>query len=232
MITLRRSEARGQFNHGWLDTKHTFSFAQYHDPKYNGFRSLRVINEDRVSGGAGFGTHGHRDMEIITYPINGSLEHKDSLGNGSVIKPGDVQRMSAGTGIQHSEFNHSKTESVHFLQIWIFPEVNGLSPSYEQRYFSPEEKQGKLCLVGSRDGRDNSVIIHQDVSLYACVLRPGESVNYQLNPHRYVWLQVVKGGLLFNDQLLESGDGVAVSDSALLTMVSDGGSEFLLFDLS
>ena len=187
MITVRKSEARGHANHGWLDSYHTFSFASYYDPNYMNFRSLRVINEDVVSPGKGFGTHGHSDMEIITYVLEGALEHKDSLGTGAVIKPGEVQRMTAGTGIQHSEFNHSQTDPVHLLQIWLLPDTKGLSPSYEQRDFPLAERRGKLRLVAARDARDGAVKVHQDVDLYAAVLDKDSRVSHALGPNRHAW---------------------------------------------
>lgn len=232
MITLRPSNERGHANHGWLDSYHTFSFANYYDPKHMGFRALRVINEDRVQPGRGFGTHGHRDMEIITYVLEGSLEHKDSIGNGAIITPGEVQRMSAGTGIMHSEFNPSQTESVHLLQIWILPNRQELEPSYEQRTFPLEQRQGKLQLIAAKDGRDGAVTIHQDVDLYSAVLQKGDRVSYQLQPNRYGWLQVAQGAATLNGFTLNAGDGVAVSQAELLNINTDGGAEILLFDLA
>lgn len=232
MITLRPGNQRGHANHGWLDSYHTFSFANYYDPKYMGFRGLRVINEDRVQGGAGFGTHGHRDMEIITYVLEGALEHKDSLGNGAVITPGEVQRMSAGTGIMHSEFNHSQTDLVHFLQIWIVPERQGLQPSYEQRVFPLAEKLGKLRLIAAKDGRQGAVKIHQDVDLYTAMLERGDRVSHQLQPNRYGWLQVACGTASLNGYALNAGDGVAVSEAESLKISTDTKAEILLFDLA
>src|SRR5205823_2572264 len=193
MITIRKSEERGHFDFGWLDTYHTFSFDQYYDPAHMHFRALRVINEDRVQGGKGFPTHSHRDMEIITYIIDGALEHRDSMGNGSVIRPGDVQRMSAGTGVTHSEFNPSGTAPVHLLQIWILPERTGLAPSYEERRFPAAEKRGMLRLVASHDGRDGSVVVFQDVDVFAVVLEPGEEVMHPLQHGRHAWVQIVAG---------------------------------------
>ncbi len=231
MITLRPSSDRGHANHGWLDSYHTFSFANYYDPNHMGFRALRVINEDQVQPGRGFGTHSHRDMEIITYVLEGAVEHKDSLGNGAVITPGEVQRMSAGTGIMHSEFNPSQTQPVHFLQIWIVPDRQGLQPSYEQRAFG-EERQGKLRLIAAKDGRDGAVTIHQDADLYSAVLQPGEQVSHQLQPNRYGWLQVARGAASLNGYDLKAGDGVAVSDAELLTISTDTEAEILLFDLA
>ena len=232
MIKLRKAEDRGRFDHGWLHTSHTFSFGQYYDPNYMGFRTLRVINEDHVIPGAGFGTHSHRDMEIITYVLEGGLEHKDSLGTGAVIYPGEVQRMSAGTGISHSEFNHSKTEPVHLLQIWILPQKQGLPPSYEQRHFPLEEKQGKLRLVADEDGRDQAVTVHQDVELYACVLEPSDRVSHQLQRDRHAWVQVIRGGITLNGHSLAAGDGAAISDEDKVDLKATTAAEFLLFDLA
>lgn len=231
MITLRKAEDRGRFDHGWLNTSHTFSFGQYYDPNHMGFQSLRVINQDRVTPGAGFGTHGHRDMEIITYVLEGALEHKDSLGTGEVIYPGEVQRMSAGTGIRHSEFNHSKTDSVHFLQIWILPEQEGLPPSYEQRNFPLEEKRGKLRLVAAKDGREGAVTVHQDVELYASVLESGDRVSHQLQRDRHAWVQVVQGAITLNGLPLAAGDGAAISDEDKVDVQANIAAEILLFDL-
>lgn len=232
MITLRQSSDRGHANHGWLDSYHTFSFANYYDPNHMGFRALRVINEDWVQSGKGFGTHGHRDMEIITYVLDGVLEHKDSLGNGAVITPGEVQRMSAGTGIMHSEFNPSQTEPVHLLQIWILPDRQGLQPSYEQRAFGVEERQGKLRLIAARDGREGAVTIHQDVDLYSAVLQKGDRLSYQLQPNRYGWLQVAKGEVSLNGNALKAGDAVALSEAESLKIGTDTSAEILLFDLA
>ncbi len=232
MLTIRKAEDRGHANHGWLNTYHTFSFANYYEPKHMGFRALRVINEDRVSPGNGFGTHGHRDMEIITYVLEGALEHKDSIGTGSVIQPGEVQRMSAGTGILHSEFNHSKTDSVHFLQIWLLPEKEGLPPSYEQRNFSPAKTPGKLHLVAARDGRDAAVTVHQDVDLYAAVLEPGDRVSHSLQPQRHAWVQVARGGITLNGLSLDKGDGGAISEETDVVIEATTDAEILLFDLA
>jgi quercetin 2,3-dioxygenase len=232
MIAVRKSEARGHANHGWLDSYHTFSFANYYDRNYMNFRSLRVINEDVVNPGKGFGTHGHSDMEIITYVLEGALEHKDSLGTGAVIKPGEVQRMSAGTGIQHSEFNPSQTDPVHLLQIWLLPDTNGLEPSYEQRDFPLAERRGKLRLVAARDARDGAVKVHQDVDLYAAVLDKNSRVSHVLQPNRHAWIQVARGAVLLNGLTLEKGDGAAVSDEAELVMEAAEDAEFLLFDLA
>ncbi|MBV8885783.1 MAG: pirin family protein [Chroococcidiopsidaceae cyanobacterium CP_BM_RX_35] len=224
--------ARGHTKLGWLDSYHTFSFGGFLDPNRMGFRSLRVINDDRVIPGAGFATHSHRDMEIITYVLEGALEHKDSLGTGAVIYPGEVQRMSAGTGITHSEFNHSQTEPVHFLQIWIIPENQGLSPSYEQQDFPLSEKREKFRLIAAKDGREGAVTIHQDVELYASVLESGDQVSYDLLPHRYAWIQVARGRAALDGNLLREGDGVAVSKIEKLEFSTDVGAEILLFDLA
>jgi redox-sensitive bicupin YhaK (pirin superfamily) len=232
MIAIRQAKDRGHFNFGWLDTNHTFSFGDYYDPRFMGFRSLRVINEDRVHPGRGFPTHPHRDMEIITYVLEGSLEHKDSMGTGSVIRPGEVQRMSAGWGITHSEANHSVDESVHLLQIWIMPNEHGIRPSYEQKMYAAEEKQGRLRLIASTDGRDDSVMIHQDASLYATLLEAGQEVVHQLNKDRHAWVQVARGSALVNGQLLSQGDGAAVSDEQALSIVGQEAAEVLLFDLA
>lgn len=232
MITIRKAEERGHANHGWLDSHHTFSFANYYDPKHIGFRTLRVINEDRVSPSNGFGTHGHRDMEIITYVLEGALEHKDSIGTGSVIQPGEVQRMSAGTGILHSEFNHSQTQPVHFLQIWLLPEKKGLSPSYEQRNFSPAKTPGKLHLVAARDGRENAVTVHQDVDLYAAVLKEGDRISHTLQPQRHAWVQVARGTITLNSLPLNTSDGAAISEETDVVIEATKDAEILLFDLA
>ena len=232
MITLRASNERGHANHGWLDSYHTFSFANYYDPNHMGFRALRVINEDRVQPGRGFGTHGHRDMEILTYVLEGALEHKDSLGTGAIIKPGEVQRMSAGTGIMHSEFNSSQTEPVHFLQIWILPSQEKLQPSYEQRAFPLEQRLGKLQLIAAKDGREGAVTIHQDVDLYSAILQAGDRVFHQLQPNRYGWLQVARGKVQLNGNALKAGDGVAVTEAESIQISTDTEAEILLFDLA
>ena len=232
MITIRRSGERGHANHGWLDTNYTFSFADYYDPQHMGFRSLRVINEDYVAPGRGFGKHAHRDMEIITYVLDGALEHKDSMGTSSVIRPGEVQRMTAGTGIAHSEYNPSPDEQVHLLQIWLLPESNGLTPGYEQRAFPLEHHKGKLQLVASREGRDGSVTVHQDVSLYAAQLDTGDSITYQLKAGRAAWVQVARGEVRLGDTSLKQGDGAAISDEQSLSIVGIEPSEILLFDLA
>jgi redox-sensitive bicupin YhaK (pirin superfamily) len=230
-LALRKSEERGKANFGWLDSRHSFSFGHYHDPAHMGFGPLRVINEDKVAPGGGFPTHPHSNMEIISYVLEGALEHKDSIGTGSVIRPGDLQRMTAGSGVRHSEFNASKTDPVHFLQIWVIPETQGLKPSYEQKSFSVEEKRGKLRLVGSRDGRENSVTIHQDVDLYATVLKAGEAVSHTIADGRGAWVQVVRGAAILNGTRLDAGDGVAVSRSGTLALEGAGDTEVLLFDM-
>lgn len=232
MLTIRRSQERGHANRGWLDSHHTFSFADYHDPRHMGFRSLRVINEDRVAPGKGFGTHSHRDMEIISYVLEGALEHKDSLGTGSVITPGDVQRMSAGTGVAHSEFNHSRSEPVHFLQIWILPEQRGSAPGYEQKRFEPAERAGRLRLIASRDGREGSVRVHQDVALYAALLAPGETVTHQFAAGRHGWLQVGRGAVKVGEVTLQVGDGAAIEPADTIEIVGVHRAELLLFDLA
>jgi quercetin 2,3-dioxygenase len=232
MITVRRSAERGGGDFGWLNTRHTFSFSDYWDPKWMGFRSLRVINEDYVAPASGFPTHPHRDMEIITYVLEGKLEHKDSLGTGSVILPGDGQRMTAGRGIQHSEFNPSQNEKVHLYQIWILPEKKSLEPSYEQKAFPAEEKAGKLRLIASPDARDGSVKINQDARLYATLLKPGEEVRHKFSKDRHGWLQVAKGNVEMNGKKLSAGDGAAISDESSVTITASDDSEVLLFDLA
>ena len=231
-MDTRRSAQRGAADFGWLKSRHTFSFGSYHDPKHMGFGVLRVINEDRVEPGQGFQTHAHSDMEIISYVLGGALEHQDSLGTGSVIRPGDVQRMSAGTGIRHSEFNHSKSEPVHFLQIWIIPEREGNPPSYEQQHFAEAQRRGRLRLVGSRDGRDGSVTIHQDVDLYAALLSEGDQLNHTLQAGRAGWLQVARGDVTLNDERLGQGDGVAIGEPGVLTIDARGEAEILFFDMA
>jgi len=232
MITIRRSEERGGGDFGWLKTQHSFSFDQYRDPRFMGFRSLRVINEDRVQGGHGFPMHPHRDMEIITYVLEGALEHKDSMGNGSTIRPGDGQRMSAGTGIRHSEANSSMTDAAHLLQIWILPDRRGHEPGYEQKAFPEAEKRGQLRLIASPDGRDGSVTIHQDAKLYASLLKPGQEVKHELGKGRYAWLQVAKGAVKLNGQGLSQGDGAAISEEKSLIVKGTRDAEVLLFDLA
>lgn len=232
MTTLRPSEERGHADFGWLDSRHTFSFGHYFDPGQMGFGALRVINEDRVAPGAGFETHGHRDMEIISYVIGGALRHEDTLGNGSVIRPGELQRMTAGTGIRHSEYNESRQEPVHFLQIWIVPERTGLAPGYEQKAF-PGIAAGKgPQLIGSRDGRDGSVTIHQDIDLYAARLAAGEETSHAMRAGRRVWVQVVRGTLEANGQALAAGDGFGVTEEDTLRFRAAEDTEFLLFDLA
>ena len=232
MITVRRAEDRGHAEHGWLDSRHTFSFADYYDPEQMGFSTLRVINEDRVAPGSGFGTHSHRDMEILSYVLEGGLAHKDSIGTGSTIRPGDVQRMSAGTGVAHSEFNASKTEPVHFLQIWILPERPGIQPSYEQKTFPDAEKRGRLRLVASRDSRDGSLTIHQDAAVYAGLLTSGERAELPLGKGRHAWVQVARGEVKLNGQSLEAGDGAAVSGEPILKLEGVRAGEVLVFDLA
>ena len=232
MISVRRADERGHADHGWLDTRHTFSFADYHDPKFVGFRGLRVINEDRVQPGQGFPPHGHRDMEIVSYVLAGALEHKDSMGTGSVIRPGDVQRMSAGTGVRHSEYNHSKDEPVHFLQVWILSERRGLEPGYEQRHFSDADKRAGLRLIASREGTDGSVTIHADAKIYAAVVEQGQRLRHALAEHRHAWLQVARGAITLNDRPLVHGDGAAVSGEPALTIAGAERAEVLVFDLA
>jgi len=232
MLTIRQAKERGHFDHGWLNTYHTFSFDQYYDPTYMGFRSLRVINEDFVAAGRGFPTHGHRDMEIITYILEGALKHEDSMGNGSVIRPGDVQRMTAGTGVRHSEQNASDRERVHLLQIWILPNAEGLAPGYEQKAFSEEQRQGQLRLIASADGRDDSVQLNQDVSLFASILDAEQEVERAMDPARYAWIQVARGSISVNGENAEQGDGVIVVAESALTIRAQEPAEVLLFDLA
>jgi redox-sensitive bicupin YhaK (pirin superfamily) len=231
MLAIRPANERGLANLGWLNSRHTFSFGHYYDPQFMGYGPLRVINEDRVKPGQGFGTHGHSDMEIISYVLDGALEHKDSLGTGSIIRPGDVQRMTAGTGVRHSEYNASDTDPVHFLQIWIMPEKDGLEPSYEQTTFSKEDKQGRLRLVGSRDGREGSVTIHQDADLYASLLGAEDAVSYELGDGRNGWVQVARGSVRLNGNELAAGDGVALKGAQSLTIDGLDDAEILLFDM-
>lgn len=232
MMNVRRAEDRGHFDFGWLNTYHTFSFGEYYDPRFMGFRDLRVINEDRVREGRGFPTHPHRDMEIISYVLDGALEHKDSMGNGSVIRPGEVQRMSAGTGVTHSEKNHSPNEAAHFLQIWIVPSEQGLKPGYEQKMYSEEEKRGRLRLIASSNGRDGSVTVHQDTNLYAGLLDKGEEVAHTMAQGRYAWLQVARGMVEVNGHQLKQGDGASISEEQSLSIAGLEPSEILLFDLA
>ncbi len=233
MIQIRKSQERGHFDHGWLKTYHTFSFSDYHDPDFMGFRSLRVINEDWVQAGDGFDTHPHRDMEILTYVLSGALEHKDSMGNGSVIRPDDLQYMSAGTGVTHSEFNHSKSESVHLLQIWILPERQGFQPRYGQKTFPQTEKRGVLRKIASPDGAEGSIAIHQDASLYACVLGKGEQVRHVFSAGRSGWLQVARGAVQIEGKgVLQAGDGAAIQgENGISLLGAEALAEFLLFDL-
>lgn len=231
MIQIRNRHERGHADYGWLDTSHTFSFDTYHDPRFMGFRSLRVINEDRVAPGEGFPTHPHRDMEIITYILEGALQHRDSMGTGSVITPGEVQRMSAGTGVTHSEFNASKTDSVHFMQIWILPERRGITPSYEQTRFEKSELQGTLKLVASGSPTNHAVKIHQDANVYASLLSPGQSVRHEIQPDRHAWVQVARGKVTLNGLALEAGDGAAISEESFVEIIGKENAEILLFDL-
>ncbi len=234
MITLRRSQERGHADHGWLNSRHTFSFASYHDPKHMQFGALRVINEDHVSPGMGFGTHPHQNMEILSYVLDGALEHRDSMGTGSVIRPGDVQLMSAGRGVTHSEFNSSKVEPVHFLQIWIIPDQMGGAPGYQQIHVAPEALQGKLKLIASPDGQDGALTIKQDLALYAGKLSDGEQVVFESahkTPRRF-WVQVARGGVTLNGQTLAQGDAAAITDERTLTLTGRGDAEVLLFDLA
>jgi len=232
MLKVRRSDERGHAEHGWLDSHHTFSFADYYDPSHMGFRALRVINEDRVAPGQGFGRHSHRDMEIISYVLDGALEHKDSMGTGAVIKPGDVQRMSAGTGVVHSEFNASRRDAVHFLQIWIEPGKRGIAPSYEQKTFPVEEKANRLRLVASPDGRNGSVTIHADASLFAGVFDAGTTAEHALAPGRHAWVHVVRGKVRINGTELSTGDAVALSNESLVRIENLDASELIVFDLA
>jgi redox-sensitive bicupin YhaK (pirin superfamily) len=232
MIKIRKSEDRGHAQHGWLDSYFSFSFADYYDPQFMGFRHLRVINEDRVQPGQGFGTHPHKDMEIITFVLEGSLEHKDSMGTGSIIKPGEIQAMSAGTGVTHSEFNPSKKDLVHLLQIWILPERKGIKPSYQQKSFTEEQRRGKLHLLASGRASDGAAKISQDVELFTAVLTKDQKLDYPLKSGRHAWVQVTKGALSLNGNSLKAGDGAAVSDEKLLDLITQNSAEFLLFDLA
>jgi len=232
MIQVRKAAERGHFDHGWLDTRHTFSFGDYYDPAHLGFRSLRVINDDRVAPGTGFGMHGHRDMEIVTYVLDGALEHRDSLGNGSIIKAGELQRMTAGAGVRHSEFNPSDTEWVHLYQIWLLPQRKGLEPSYEQMAVGEEDKRGRFRLVASPDGVDGSLTIHQDARLYLASLSPGDGVAHEIEPGRAAWLQVLRGSMNVLGHDLAAGDGVAVTEESAVSVQAAVPSEVLLFDLA
>lgn len=231
MLQIRHSEERGAANHGWLNSHHSFSFGSYHDPKHMGFGPLLVINEDRVTPGQGFGTHGHRDMEIISYVLDGALEHKDSMGTGSVLHYGDVQRMSAGSGVRHSEFNHSQTDGLHFLQIWIQPNVTGIAPSYEEKHFAPETKQGKLRLVASSDGRQGSVLIHQNASIYASIMKEGDALEHALDEGRTAYVHLIRGSLVVNGTPLKAGDALKLTQEAKVTLDHAEDAEVLLFDL-
>lgn len=231
MITIRKANERGHFNHGWLNTYHTFSFDQYYDPRYMGFRVLRVINEDFVSAARGFPTHAHRDMEIITYILEGALQHEDSMGNGSTIRPGDVQRMSAGTGVRHSEKNPSPTEAVHLLQIWILPHTVGLDPSYEQKAFTEDDRRNNLRLIASSDGNEGSVVIHQDASLYASIIDEGANVTHLMPETRYGWLQVARGAVDVNGEPADQGDGAVIVGESKIEIAARERAEVLLFDL-
>jgi hypothetical protein len=231
MLQIRKGNDRGLADYGWLKSYHSFSFAHYYDPEHMGFGPLRVINEDRVSPGRGFGTHGHRDMEIISYVLSGSLAHKDSMGNGSALRYGDVQRMSAGTGVTHSEYNHSDKDSVHFLQIWVEPNVKGIAPSYEEKHFDAESKKGRLRLIASPDGRDGSVLIHQDASIYASILNDDDQIRHELAPGRIAYLHVVQGRVFANGTELGSGDALKVTGESALTLTQGEKAEVLLFDL-
>ena len=232
MIRLRPAEERGHADHGWLDTHHTFSFAHYYDPQHMGFRGLRVINDDRVAPASGFPLHPHQDMEIVSYVVEGALEHRDSMGNGSVIRPGDVQRMSAGTGVTHSEFNPSGTEALRLLQIWIEPARRGIEPSYEQRHFSAEDRKGKLRVVASPDGSEGSVTVHTDAKIFAALLGPDDAVTHEIGDGRGVWVQVVRGSVRLGDATLSKGDGAAVENEPSLRIEGRSDSEILLFDLA
>jgi quercetin 2,3-dioxygenase len=232
MLVLRKSTDRGYADHGWLQSAHSFSFASYQDPQHMGYRNLRVINEDRVAAGKGFSTHSHHDMEIVTYVLAGALEHKDSLGNGAIMRPGDVQRMTAGTGVSHSEFNHSQTEGVHFLQIWIIPGQTDLAPSYEQKFFEVADRQNQLRLIASPAGRDGSVVVHQDVQMYAALVDAGQQIELGVGPTRHLWLQVARGSVVANGTLLETGDGAAMESADRLTIVGQAPAEILVFDLA
>lgn len=232
MFRLRKASERGHLNHGWLNTYHTFSFGDYYDPAHMGFRSLRVMNDDRVQAGQGFGMHGHRDMEIITYVLEGALEHKDSMGNGSILRAGQLQRMSAGTGIRHSEFNPSQSEEVHLYQIWLLPSQTGLKPSYEELVISEAEKQGRFRLVASPDGAAGSMTIHQDARLYLASLSPGQTVAHALGHGRAAWLQVLRGSVIFLGAELSAGDGVAITDEDRVALEANVPSEVMLFDLA
>ncbi len=232
MMQVRKAAERGHANHGWLDTYHTFSFGSYHDPAHMRFRALRVMNEDWVEPGQGFGTHPHRDMEIVTYVLEGALEHRDSMGNGEVLRPGEFQRMSAGTGITHSEFNPSDSERVHLYQIWLLPERKGIEPSYEQKQFPAEQRHNRMQLVASRDAADGSLLIHQDARIYLATIDDGHTITHDLPPGRYAWLQVLRGAVSLGGHELEAGDGVAIENTEQLRIESTRDAEIMLFDLA
>ncbi|MEM8766646.1 MAG: pirin family protein [Pseudomonadota bacterium] len=232
MQTIRRSESRGRASFGWLDSRHSFSFGRYYDPEHMGFGPLRVINEDRVLPGRGFDTHGHRDMEILSYVIDGGLEHQDSMGNGSVIRPGDLQRMTAGTGVRHSEYNASDTDPVHFLQIWIEPAEEGLEPGYEQRHFPVEDRSGTLKLLASPEGDGDAVRVHQDVRIYGSLLAPGEAVHHNLGADRIGWVQIVRGDVLVDGEALQAGDGLALEGAQAVELAASVDAELLFFDMA
>jgi len=231
MLTLRPAGERGHYRVDWLNSYHTFSFGEYHDPAHMGVSNLRVINDDRIAPGGGFATHTHRDMEIVSYVLSGQLEHKDSMGNGSIIRRGDVQRMSAGTGVQHSEFNPSATESVHFLQIWLQPGTMGVEPGYEQKHFSEEQRRGKLCLLVSPDGRAGSISTHQNALLYGSLLKAGEAVEYKLTDDRHAWVQAAQGSIMVNSVALKEGDGVHIEKEKVIRIEGQDNADVLLFDL-
>lgn len=231
MITIRKSDERGKANFGWLDSRHTFSFGDYYDPEHVQFGSLRVINEDWIAGGGGFGTHPHRNMEIVTYVVSGALEHKDSMGNGAPIRPGELQRMTAGSGLTHSEFNHSKTETVHLLQIWIVPERTGLTPSYEQKSFATQIEKGGLVLLASSDAKDGSLKVHQDMQLFGAKIKANGNLSYTIAPQRQAWLQLIEGSVSVNGQSLSAGDAAAITNEAALKIAVQNDAHFLLFDL-
>jgi len=232
MLTVRKSQDRGYADHGWLQSHHSFSFAGYHDPEHMGFGNLRVINEDRIAAGMGFGTHGHRDMEIISYVLSGELAHKDSMGNIKGIPPGDVQRMSAGTGVQHSEFNHAEGQTTHFLQIWLLPDVQGIAPGYEQKAFTDAEKRGTLRRVASPDGADGSVTVHADATIYAGLFDGGESATLALDPARKTYVHLVRGALQVNGQALSAGDAALIEKETALALAEGRDAEVLVFDLA
>jgi hypothetical protein len=232
MITIRKSADRGHADHGWLKTFHTFSFSSYQDPRHIDFRCLRVMNEDWIAPGQGFGTHPHHDMEIVTYVLKGALEHQDSMGNGEVLRPGEFQQMSAGTGITHSEFNPSKIEPVHLYQIWLYPDQRGLKPSYEQKRFPLTEQKNQLCLVASNQGEAGALQIHQDARIFLSQLDAGVQIDHQIQPGRHAWLQVLRGSVQLNEHLLATSDGAAISDTSSLSLIALNNAEIMLFDLA